>query len=221
VASYDSWQWNGFSRSSVPQTGAALAGTPVSAAASFQAADTPTASGTASLSGVVYFDANGNSNRDASDWGVFDGCLALTAAGSSTETYAMTGHDGSYSFKNLAADTYTITLLNPSSQPGSASVGTLYDGITTVPAAAWDVVSGQNSITNIKLGDGYVGVNYDFAQLVYPVELISKRMLLNTDPGFYHTTPVPEPGGLTLAAVVGLLLGGLMMWRGRRKRNGG
>ena len=74
-------------------------------------------------------------------------------------------------------------------------------------------------ITSIQLADGYQGVNYDFAQLVYPTQLISRRMLLNTTPGIYPTTPLPEPGTLALAAMAGLSLAGLT-WRERRKLQG-
>jgi hypothetical protein len=49
--------------------------------------------------------------------------------------------------------------------------------------------------------------------LVYPKNLVSKRILINTDPGLHHTTPVPEPGSLALLAVAGLVFGGFSRCR--------
>lgn len=53
------------------------------------------------------------------------------------------------------------------------------------------------------------------AILLLDASAMAERMLLNTNPGIYHATAVPEPGMLPLAAIIGLLLGGLT-WRKRR-----
>jgi hypothetical protein len=168
--------------------------------------------GAAKLSGVVYCDEDGDGVLETSDWAVRDAVLALTFAGSNDVLLkAVTSADGSYSFTGLAAGKYTITLLTPSSKPGKIGIGILEDGHGNTVSAGVGRVSGASAVADIVLKDDYQGVNYDFAQLVYPANLISKRMLLNTNPGVHHATtshpvnPVPEPSAWILAAT-GFLL---------------
>jgi hypothetical protein len=235
IIGYDSWQWNGFSRTSLPPSPNAspmsiLASVlltswssdnivPVSAVTSSQG----TSDTYASLSGVVYFDANFDGIRDSGDWAIRDAIVALTSASTDTVLIATTDANGNYTFKNLNADDYSITLLTPSAAPEESKNGAgiltdqsgaaVFSGVGTVPP-------GYTSIADIQLKDGYTGVAYDFPQLVYPTNLMSKRMLTNENPGTPHTPDapsppvVPEPGTLTLLAIAGLSLTGFA----RRRR---
>ena len=73
----------------------------------------------------------------------------------------------------------------------------------------------QNGFTGIHLDAGYSGKRYNFAELTYPISLMSARSTLSSPPPPIHT--VPEPGSLLLLAIVGLVLGGLT-WLGVRVR---
>jgi hypothetical protein len=226
-SAHDSWRWGGYSRSSwvsivvgdssLASATALLEATPLATAA---ASDT---SGM-SLSGVVYYDINGDGVRDSSDWGIRDAVVSLSLANSSSPVASVvTAYDGTYTFSNLTAGDYALTLLTPSDRPGQPSVGTLVDSagysVASGAGTAAGTVSGQDGITSIQIGDGNTavqGVNYDFPQLTYPTSLISKRMLINTNPGIHNTTPVtpiptpppvPEPGSLAMLVVAGLFLG--------------
>lgn len=168
--------------------------------------------GAASLSGVVYYDENADGVRDTTDWAISDATVSLVSM-SSGDTLAsvITSKKGEYSFIELAADTYTVTLTTPSKEPGDAVVGAVLDANDKVVSVGTNGTPGDSTITSIVLADGESAVDYDFPQLVYPNNLISKRLLLNVSPGVYHTdppTPIPEPGMLSLLAVAGLVLAG-------------
>jgi hypothetical protein len=234
IIGYDSWQSNGFSRTLLPSTPSS---SPVSLLASVLLAswssdniqsensvvsslDTSTTA--SSLSGTVYFDENFNGVRDSGDWAIRDAIISLTSASSPTVLIATTDCNGEYTFTNLAVDDYTITLLTVSSAPGVTNEGYLTDADGADVFTGTGVAVGQ-SIANIQLKDGYTGVAYDFGQYTFPTNLISKRTLLNQDPGTSHTPdappppipPVPEPGTLTLLVVAGLCVTGIA----RRRRS--
>jgi hypothetical protein len=178
-----------------------------------------------SLSGAIYIDTDKDGVRDSTDWGVSGAVLELFLSGSSTPVATIsTAKDGSYSFTDLDAGKYSIILKTVSNDPGKINVGSLIDADGNDVPSGTGTVSGKNSITSITLKDGFTGVNYDFAELSYPVALLSKRMLLNTNPGTYHSTsktptptppPVPEPGTFVLLVLVGLSLV-VPAWRRRR-----
>lgn len=116
--------------------------------------------GTASLSGFVDFDNN---------FGVFlhpvqDAVLTLTNAQGQVVATTTTAADGSYSFGNLVADTYTITLSVPNGDAVSNSPGTV-NGVT-------DGSDGNNAfgtagvINQITLAAGNNGINYNFNLLL-------------------------------------------------------
>jgi hypothetical protein len=210
IDSYYLWQWKGFIRTSPVSTNGPSSSS--SLVASLDAASNES-SGSTSLSGVVYYDTNGNGVRDTDDYGIRDALLTLTTSDSTVSTRSSAS--GGYSFSDLSPGTYAIALSIADSNPGTITVGTITDaeGNTVTTGRG---VAGIDTITDIVLEDNYTGVNYDFGQLSYPLSLISKRLLLNTDTGLTHTStgggnnppPVPEPGTLVLLAVAGLFFAG-------------
>lgn len=226
IIGYDSWQYHGFTRTPIAASAGA---SPVSllssillsswssdniVSESIASSTVSQSDGNALLSGVVYFDANFNGARDSDDWAIRDAIVSLTAASSDTVLVATTDKYGNYTFSNLAVDDYTITLLAPTTAPGTTSVGFLEDASGARALSGEGVVVGQ-SIANVQLKSGYSGYSYDFGQNSYPTNLTSKRILLNDDPGDHHPDNppvppivVPEPGALALLAVAGLCVAG-------------
>jgi protocatechuate 3,4-dioxygenase beta subunit len=111
-----------------------------------------------SLSGFVYFDPNNSGARDAGKPGIAGVTTTLTGTtdlGTAINLSQNTGADGSYSFAGLRPGTYVITETPPANYtPGKNSLGT-----------AGGVV-GTNQFTNITIGTGVRGVEYDFAELL-------------------------------------------------------
>ncbi len=101
--------------------------------------------------------------------------------------------DGSYSLSGLFPGTYTVTLLTPSPSPGTNTLGEIFDENGQVVSTGTGTV-GQNQFSSIQILDGYTAKDYNFTELVFPISLINKRMLLNDSPPILHT--VPEPGSL-------------------------
>ncbi len=233
VASYDSWQWNGFSRTAPAAT--AVAGgsvipslladalpsapspapspAPSSPAMFYMAsADSgvPAASdSTASISGYVYVDVNDNGVMDTSDWAISGAEIQLSSQGSTAVTIAYSKTDGSYAFTGLGAGTYSVTMLTPCCQPGTTTMGVLQDAVgNSLPPGT----ATQGQFSDITVAAGNTGTNYNFGELVYPIAAYSKRLLMD-DNAVIHT--VPEPGTLVLLAVGGLILGGFGLVRRR------
>lgn len=148
---------------------------------------------TGSLSGAVYVDVNKNGLMDAADYALADAQVSIFAAGSNTPLATVTcGADGTYHFENLPIGTFTVKMTTPVADAGQNvnnghmildKDGTTIVGIGTIGAA------GQNVYTNVALGDGQSGVNFNFAEGTYPVGLLSARLLLNTSEGVVHATP--------------------------------
>jgi hypothetical protein len=230
VSSYDQWQMNGFTRSPFVPT-VTIGGTTsanavsmysransqavvpmVSSLAETVAAASTFETGTASLSGFVYCDYDNDGKRTANDWGIAEATVSLSLSGSSDPPLTvLTARDGSYTFINLATGSYTVKVLTPSSSPDAPSPGFVMDTKGNVVPDVEGTAANLTTIANVQLAAGDNAVNYDFPQAEYPVQLLSKRMLLNTDPGTPHTppsppVPVPEPGTLALLLVAGLLL---------------
>lgn len=230
VGALNNWQWNGFTRTSFSKTKATtqpVSSTSTTSSSSstataprltYSALSASADSQSASLAGLVYYDANANGTVDSSDWAIYDAKVTLKwDTNSSLVVY--TGSDGTFKFSGLSAGTYSVNLGISDTNPGDNFRGTMTD------ADGNDVTTGlgtvnPNSFTNVVLGDGYKGINYTFAQLSYPSSLITKRLYTLNGSGIKHTpeSPVPEPGSLLLLAVAGMFLGGFT-WRRCRKHS--
>jgi hypothetical protein len=216
-STYSYWQWNGVSYSG-PTTSIGSAG----ASSSLPASASPFVgnTGTASLSGYVYVDANSNQMMDSGDWAIADATITLTKASSSTPfATVLSNQDGSYSFDGLASGAYSVAMTTATNHPGqdSGQYRAVVNGSTVVSVGTDGTVE-QNAYAGVTLADGDTGTNFNFAELTYPGDLISKAMLLTSSPPVIHTgdvTPVPEPPALALLAVAGLFLVG---WSWRRCR---
>jgi protocatechuate 3,4-dioxygenase beta subunit len=111
-----------------------------------------------SLSGFVYSDINNNGVKDAGENGIGGDTITLTGAtsqGQAVNLTQTTGADGSYSFGQLQAGTYTITQAPP--------WGYL-DGKDSIGSQGGTV--GPHLLTTINLGAGVQGINNNFGELL-------------------------------------------------------
>ena len=164
-----------------------------------------------SLSGTVYLDSNRNYMLDQGDWAIVGAKMQLRNAQDPnfmlsvvTDNYGRYCFDGPSAAPGLDAGTYSIQLMSAASQHGVDTKGQLLDlqtGLAVLPQDWGDAPQQNDSFTNIKLSATTRGVEYNFGEFIYPIELVSKQMLLST----YGGNPVPEPG------VLALLAGGAML----------
>lgn len=154
--------------------------------------DNPTV--TISLSGVVFFDANRDGQLDNSEYAISGGKVDLYK-NNSTTPYATTTVNsiGQYSFTGIGPGAYSIRnetdgnwlpvpgLINGVKQPALSGSANEYS------ADHW-------GIENVDLNAGDQATAFNFAAQYYPIQLLSKRMLLASsgDPPFIQA--VPEPG---------------------------
>jgi hypothetical protein len=176
-----------------------------------------------SLSGTVYLDTNRNSMLDAGDWAIVGAKVQLHKAQDPNFLLSVvTDHYGRYCFDGpseivhtgLDAGTYSIEMMNPASQHGADTKGQFLDlqtGLTVLPQNWGDDPQQNNWFTNIQLVSTARGVDYNFGQFIYPIELVSKQMLLTTDGS------VPEPSMLALLAG-GTMIVGVRIARRRKQR---
>lgn len=118
----------------------------------------PEAPALGSLSGRVYEEFDGVDGFSAGDAGTGGIEMQLTGVdylGNQVSLSVLTDADGNYTFSGLRAGTYTITRIQSSPyNDGPAHAGTV-NGTTDGSEMA-------NAVSNITLGNGEVGVNYNF-----------------------------------------------------------
>jgi uncharacterized repeat protein (TIGR01451 family) len=111
----------------------------------------------ASLSGFVYLDKNGDGNIDCSDRAITNVTVTLTGVddrGNSISLTTVTDDGGAYVFNNLRPGTYTISETQPAGY---------MDGIDSIGSQGG--VAGNDLFSNIVLRQGVKGVNNNFAEL--------------------------------------------------------
>jgi hypothetical protein len=121
------------------------------------AAVVPKVNQTGSLSGYVYFDANGDGVFDAGDSGLSGVVITLTGVndlGVNVTMTATTDSTGLYTFAGLRSGTYSL-----SEAPSS--------GFTDEPSNVGTLggTSGIDLLSAINLGANQKGLNYDFGEL--------------------------------------------------------
>ncbi|QEL14122.1 SdrD B-like domain-containing protein [Limnoglobus roseus] len=123
---------------------------------------TTPAGGTASLAGSVWIDRNQDGVRDAEDNALAGVTVTLQGVDDLGQTVVLTtttGADGSYSFANLRAGTYSLF----ETQPPVPDGGTLLDG-TDYVGNLGGILFESDGIVSIVLTDGAAGVGYDFTE---------------------------------------------------------
>ena len=151
----------------------------------------------ASLSGYVFVDANANGIMDNLEWAIADAQVWLMQSGSDSPiATTLTTSNGSYHFNNLSAGDYSIQLQPPPtiSDQNSGNDRTIFDqdGTSILSTGSAGTVV-PNSFLDVTLGTGQTGANFNFAAPIYPVELMSARMLLNTNVANHFTQAVAVP----------------------------
>ena len=122
----------------------------------------------ASLSGTVYFDANGNGVRDANspgvyfdEYGLFGVMITLQGTNDLGQTILLTtttDANGQYSFANMRPGTYSITQTQPA---------WFIDGEETVGSLSGEVENDRFFAINLN---GVDGTGYDFGEIPLPDE---------------------------------------------------
>ena len=154
------------------------------------------------FSGRAYVDANHDGVADGGDYAIADAKVSLMQAGSSTPVATVyTGKDGVYHFDSLAAGTYTLKMESSSGTSldnGDARLVVERDGTIVSTGTAGTVAA--NAYTDTTLGGSQRGLDFDFAQSAYPVDLMSARMLLNTNSGISTVTTAAALSALSYDA---------------------
>ncbi|HEY4759186.1 MAG TPA: SdrD B-like domain-containing protein [Thermoguttaceae bacterium] len=146
-----------------------------------------------SLTGWVFYDENHNAKLDGTEYAIAGAALELFKISDLSTPIASMASDsmGIYSFMNLPPDTYLLrnTTANGNWLPVVGKIDGISGPVVTSLGTA-DVVNAQ--INNIELKAGDFASHYNFAANWFPIQLISKRMLLAS--GGDKLQVVPEPG---------------------------
>ena len=156
-------------------TGAELGSSIVHTATLLDVPDDPTP-GTASLSGLVYLDVNGNATRDGNEPGIPGVIMELDGAdtsGNSVQLRALTGNDGAYAFVDLPPGDYTINENQPGAfVDGDESEGTQGGTITDDSIQVTNLAAGQEGLNNnfgeARLARGQLSMRYFLASTDKP-----------------------------------------------------
>lgn len=210
---YDFWQWHGAVRTSQPST---TASNTVPFVTSLGSSVVVSSGGTASLSGFVYVDANGDHTRNGTDRGIAGAQVSITPVdGSSPLASVLSGSDGSYNFAGLMAGSYLLSMVTPTTvaSPDNGTSGLILgnNGTSLVSLQKSGTVT-PNAYSGIPLQDGQAGTNFNFAQTAYPISLISKRMFLSSsaqpvNPNIVVPLLATNPGSGSTLAVNPTLVG--------------
>jgi SdrD B-like domain len=163
----------------------------------------------ASVSGVVFYDANQNGKLDSNEYAISGGNIELYQG---NNLYATTkvNDTGQYFFKNLPAGNYSIhNTTDGTWLPVPGVINSLNSTSIVNPTD----INNDGEIDNVVLTAGDQAQMYNFAAQYYPIQLLSKRMLLaSAGPGSSGNPliiAVPEPATavmLGFAAIAFILM---------------
>jgi len=165
------------------------------------------------LDGVVFYDANQNGKLDNSEWAIAGAGIELFNVDNPNTPQATTTSNstGQYSFDDLAPGTYSLAITTDGNWlPIQGYINDLqgdpvYTGLGTPNAA-------ENQLQDLTLNAGDTAEMYGFAAQQYPIQLLSKRMLLaSSAPLLVHA--VPEPGAAIMLIALATVIGGLIVGR--------
>ena len=147
----------------------------------------------ASVSGVVFYDANQNGKLDNNEYAISGGTIDLYS-GSNLVATTKANSTGYYYFNNLPADTYSI---HNETDGTWLPVPGFINGINSTSIVNPTDSNNDWVIDNVVLTAGDQGELFNFAAQYYPIQLLSKRMLLaSSGPGGSGDSlviAVPEP----------------------------
>lgn len=118
---------------------------------------------TRTISGTVFLDYNNNGVLNGSDYGISGVTIDLTGTdvnGNAVSATTTTVANGTYSFTNLPAGTYTI---NQSAQPPGTANGTTTAG--TAGGVASNPTATSSRVTGINLSSATLAAGNDFAEV--------------------------------------------------------
>jgi len=118
----------------------------------------------ASLSGVVYEDANANGSYDEGELGI--ATASVTLNGADGPRSVATATDGTFHFAGLAAGTYSLTV---------GSVSGHYDGAAAAGTAGG--AAGVATISGIVIGATTQAIDYRFAKVPNPTQRVADLAL--------------------------------------------
>jgi len=141
-----------------------------------------------SLTGYAFYQSNGIS------WGVAGASIQLLDASNGPLRTTKTDATGLYTFNELEPGTYSVRNTTPNANWTPVVVNGAEASVTATEA----------EIDNITLDSDDENALYSFSADRYPLQLVSKRMLLAS--GGSKITPVPEP-----STAVTLILGAIAL----------
>ncbi len=158
-----------------------------------------------SLSGVVFYDANQNGQLDNGEYAISGGDIELYNGNNLVATTTVNSV-GQYSFSSLGAGTYSIhNNTDGTWLPVPGIIHTMNQNTiqSSASGSGWD-------ISNVTLNAGDQGTMFNFAAQYYPIQLLSKRMLLASSPSSQPLLQaVPEPATaamLSFAAIAFIVM---------------
>lgn len=168
---------------------------------------TPTGTVKAALLGVAFLDKNHNGKVDKDEYAVWGVNVALYNSSDLSTPIATTkvNCNGEYFFDNLTPGTYSVRNLTDGNWV--PDIGSITNSKNSpVNTGLGTANAGAVSIDDIVLNAGDIAELYNFGADNYPMQLLSKRLLLASSCNeVLHA--VPEPSTIVLLIVAAITFG--------------
>jgi hypothetical protein len=155
------------------------------------------------ISGIAFFDTNQNGQLDNLEWAISGATIELYKNGDMTTPYKTTTVNsyGQYSFNSITPGTYALrNTMNGNWLPVLGKILDVSDKYKTTGLGT--VNASKTEIDDVVLSPGDQATFYNFAAQDYPIQLLSKRMLLASTPDHPHAVPEPSTMLMLCVAVV-------------------